>query len=275
MHRLGNADLLDDPRRDRACATFEDAIGGSINAIIAKLADRNLDRARIDRYAQAFGFGRALPFDAPTQASAAEVPEDRLEFARTAAGFWHMHMSPLHGALIAATIANGGVMLRASMIARVVDAKNQVLSTFAASAYQKVIERATAETLGHMMLATVAHGTSRSAFLDPRGRSYLPGISVAGKTGSLSDENPFRAYSWWVGFAPQDAPKIALAALVINTPTWRIKSSFVAREALRYYLVERNKPKARAAAKPGAAAPPPPPPAAPAAADPNASAPQE
>ncbi|HMI94567.1 MAG TPA: penicillin-binding transpeptidase domain-containing protein, partial [Polyangiales bacterium] len=73
-------------------------------------------------------------------------------------------------------------------------------------------------------------------FHDPRGRPFLPGISVAGKTGSLSSDQPYRAYSWWIGFAPEDAPRVAVAALVVNTPKWRIKASYVAREALRYYL---------------------------------------
>ena len=41
-----------------------------------------------------------------------------------------------------------------------------------------------------------------------------------------------------VGFAPADNPTIAVAAVVVNTPLWRIKASYVAREALRYYLVE-------------------------------------
>jgi peptidoglycan glycosyltransferase len=253
LHRLGATDLLDNPR-DRACATLEEAIGGSLNAVIAKLADRNLDRARIDRYAQAFGFGRALPFDAETRPSAFDVPEEKLERARAAAGFWHMHMSPLHAALIGATIANGGVMPRASMVARVLDAKDHVQYTFEPSAYRTVIARDTAKTLGHMMLSTVTRGTARSAFHDPKGRPFLPGIDVAGKTGSLSDERPYRAYSWWVGFAPESTPEIAVAALVINGPLWRIKSSFVAREALRYYLVER---KAKAALKPKVPPPPP------------------
>jgi cell division protein FtsI/penicillin-binding protein 2 len=88
-----------------------------------------------------------------------------------------------------------------------------------------------------MMLRTVRDGTSRHAFLDGRGRAQLPGISVAGKTGSLSTGEPYRAYSWWVGFAPADHPRIALAALIVNSPKWRIKSSFLARELLREYLV--------------------------------------
>jgi beta-lactamase class D len=70
-------------------------------------------------------------------------------------------------------------------------------------------------------------------------------MAIAGKTGSLSSERPYRAYSWWVGYAPGPAPEIALAALVVNTPRWRIKASYLAREALRFYLVDRKlKPRA-------------------------------
>jgi peptidoglycan glycosyltransferase len=256
MSGIGERDLVDDKARDRACVSLAEAMGGSINTVFAKLADRKLDGARIARYAQAFGFGHALPFDAPLRSSAYEVPEDRLERARTAAGFWHMHMSPLHGALIAATIANGGAMPRASMIDRVRDAHGKALHAHAPSTFRSVVGRSTASALTSMMALTVSEGTARSAFHDAKGRPYLPNISVAGKTGSLSSERPYRHYSWWIGFAPERAPEIALAALVVNTPKWRIKSSYVAREALRHYLVERPLVQAKAKAEPVAVATP-------------------
>jgi penicillin-binding protein A len=234
--RLTAQDLVDNRARDRSCATLSDGISFSINAIMAKLADRKLDRARLLRSAQAFGFGRTLPFDAATRQSPIDLPAERLELARTAAGFWHAHMSPLHAALIAATIANRGAMPRASMIERVLDSKGRVLRTFQPGPSRSVISPATAGTLAHMMTGTVTHGTAREAFHDGRGRPFLPGISISGKTGSLSSERPYRAYSWWVGFAPEEAPKIAVAALVVNGAKWRIKASQVAREALQTYL---------------------------------------
>ncbi|MFI5305999.1 MAG: penicillin-binding transpeptidase domain-containing protein [Polyangiales bacterium] len=240
LRRLGLADLDDNAARDRACATLEQAIAGSINAVMAKLADRNLDRATLERYAQAFGFGRALPFDAPTQAGAAEVPSERLELARTAAGFWHMHMSPLHGALIAATFANGGAMPRAAIVERALDAQGRVVYSRELGTPHTVIAASTAEAVSKMMLGTVRSGTARVAFHDRRGRPLLPGIAIAGKTGSLASEAPYRAYSWWVGYAPLQEPEIALAALIVNTPTWRIKGSQLASEALQYYLVKRK-----------------------------------
>ena len=88
-----------------------------------------------------------------------------------------------------------------------------------------------------MMRRTVTQGTSKKAFFDSKGRPFLPGVSVAGKTGTLSSSNPYQSYNWWVGYAPVDAPKIALGVLVINKPKWRIKASYVARETLRHYLM--------------------------------------
>ncbi|MDH5493769.1 MAG: penicillin-binding transpeptidase domain-containing protein [Myxococcales bacterium] len=249
LSRLRPADLQDDPARDTRCATFAEAIGRSINSVIAKLADRHLDAPTLERYAAAFGFGQRLPFDLPTRPSPAEVPAERLERARTAAGFWHMHMSPLHGALIAATVANGGQMPRASMVDRLEDRSGRVLLRHEPSSFRSVIPRSTARHLSEMMELTVSQGTARRSFFDAQGNAFLPGIRVAGKTGSLSAERPYRGYSWWVGHAPADHPQIALAALVVNSPEWRIKSSYAAREALREYLVERPRRQAREAAQ--------------------------
>ena len=247
LHRLALADLEDDSARDRQCATLTDAMGSSINAVFAKLADRNLRHSTLERYASAFGFGQALPFDVATRPSPMDVPDDRLEFARTAAGFWHMHMSPFHAALIAATIANDGTMPRASMVERIVAADGAVLHRFAPSDYRSVLPPATARRVGTMMRRTVTHGTAHSAFFDERGTPFLPGIAVAGKTGTLTRESPYRGYTWWVGYAPADAPRIAVAALVINSPEWRIKASYAARETLRQYLMRRPTTAARAA----------------------------
>ena len=119
MRGLVAADLVDSPKRDRWCATMADALGYSINAVFAKLADRHIDEARMTQYVSAFGFGQRLPFDLPTTPSPCDVPDSRLERARMAAGFWHSQMSPLHGALVAATIANGGKMPYAALVERI------------------------------------------------------------------------------------------------------------------------------------------------------------
>jgi cell division protein FtsI/penicillin-binding protein 2 len=239
-NRIVEGNLVDDPTADRECASLTQAMGGSINGVFAKLAVRHLEPDVLERYASAFGFGHALPFDVPTRASPSDMPDERLEFARTAAGFWHMHMSPLHGALIAATVANGGRMPRATLVDRVLDREGQLSPPVAPELVRNVIPAATARAVNLMMRATVTEGTARRAFFDERGNPFLPNIEVAGKTGSLTGAEPYRGYTWFVGFAPAEAPTIALAALVVNEPRWRIKASLVAREAMRYWLVVRS-----------------------------------
>jgi peptidoglycan glycosyltransferase len=237
-HALGRADLADQPKLDSACASLTGALSFSINAIFAKLALKHLSAPKLSDFAAAFGFGEPLPFDAPVMTSAIDVPSEPLEFARTAAGFWHMHMSPLHGALIGASIAQRGRMMRPYIVDRVRDAGGRVLIKSEPQLHRTVLEKRHADALARMMRGTVSQGTARKSFFDPRGQPYLPGIDVAGKTGTLSEERPYRGYTWWVGFAPADAPRIAIAVLVINSPKWRIKAPFVGREAMRHYLVD-------------------------------------
>lgn len=251
------ASHLEEPPSGAPCATLGEAMGRSINVIFARMADRYLDEPTLERYASAFGFGHSLPFDVPTRPSPGEVPSERLERARTAAGFWHMHMSPLHGALIAATIANDGMMPRAAMVERVEDAGGDTLYELEPEDFRQVIPRATARTVGRMMRRTTQRrGTGYRSFHDPQGRPFLPGVEVAGKTGSLTADHPHRAYSWFVGYAPADDPQIAVAALVVNGPRWRIKAAYMAREAMRIGLRElAREAEAEAEAASAAAAP--------------------
>src|SRR5262249_27461575 len=112
--------LVDLPSLDRRCDTLAYGLGKSQNAILAKLASRHLSPARLEDVGRAFGFGQAIPFEIPVEPSSLTVPSDSLEFARTAAGFWHSTLSPLHGALLAATIANGGEMPSPTLVERAV-----------------------------------------------------------------------------------------------------------------------------------------------------------
>ena len=240
-HALTMAELVDNPKLDRACASLTGALGFSINAVVAKLALKHLDPKKLAKQASAYGFGESLPFDVQTEKSALDVPSERLEFARTAAGFWHMRLSPLHGAVVAATIANHGRMMRPELVDEVVSESGQVLYQSEPAFLRKVTEPLIADQLATMMTSTVKQGTSRRTFHDGRGRALVPGIEIAGKTGTLSQESPYRGYTWWVGFAPVREPKIALAVLVVNTPNWRIKASQVAAETLRHYFVEMTK----------------------------------
>ena len=229
--------LVDIPRIDRACATLAYGLGKSQNAIIAKFATRNLTPAQLDRMAHAFGFGETIPFDVPFEASHIDVPtDDRLEFARTAAGFWHSTLSPMHGALLAATVANQGAMPTPHLIERAVGSEGQPL-VLPARHDRTVMTPAVAREVGQMMELTTRMGTAKGAFHDRKGHPLLP-VSVAGKTGTLSAQTDkgYLGYSWFVGYAPADHPKIAFAVVIGNHANWRIKASYVGRRLVEEYL---------------------------------------
>jgi penicillin-binding protein A len=91
-----------------------------------------------------------------------------------------------------------------------------------------------------MMVETVANGSAYKSFHDASGRAFLPGIEVAGKTGTLTRHKENRHYTWFIGFAPVDKPEVAVAALVVNTPTWHIKGPELARDVLRSYFAKKG-----------------------------------
>jgi peptidoglycan glycosyltransferase len=97
-----------------------------------------------------------------------------------------------------------------------------------------------------MMRTTTTEGTARRLFRERRSRSPLGEIAVAAKTGSIAERDPYRDYSWFIGFAPLDDPQVAVATVVANERLWRVKAPYVAREALKAYFAGRI-PQAHAA----------------------------
>jgi cell division protein FtsI/penicillin-binding protein 2 len=95
-----------------------------------------------------------------------------------------------------------------------------------------------------MMERTVSEGTSWRAFHDNKGTAYLPSIAVAGKTGTLTEAETHRYYTWFTGFAPAHPTgamrQVAVAALVVNGPSWQLKANVLAREMLRAYFASRG-----------------------------------
>ena len=230
--------LEPNPEKDSACMTFSSAMGRSANVIFARLADKFLDRGEMKRFGERFGFNRVIPFVWPVQLSKMEVPKDRLEFARMAAGFHHSKLSPLHGALMGAAVANGGLMMQPQILQSVAAADGEEIFRSQPRAFQRTMSNKTAGKLARMMVNTTTEGTARKYFA--RTARQLQGIKVAGKTGSLSHvKDGERLYhSWLVGFAPADNPRIAFASLVVNGPKWRVKGPYVAKRALEAFFKE-------------------------------------
>jgi cell division protein FtsI/penicillin-binding protein 2 len=200
---------------------------------------------QVDEMARRFGYGKSLEFDVPVQTSTVHVPSESLEFARTAAGFWNSTLSPLGAAEMSAIVARGGESIRPRIVDSIVGPGSTVVWVAPEDAItHRVLERETAEALAEMMTHTVTEGTSRRAFHDAKGQPFLPGVTVAGKTGTLTDAGARKYYTWFSGFAPEKpapgAAQVAIAALVVNGPVWKIKANVLARDVLRAYFASQG-----------------------------------
>jgi penicillin-binding protein A len=240
--RISQEELEDNPSKDRWCVTLGQAMGRSINVVFGRLAQKHLSPDDLERMGGAFGFGAPVPFAVKNDPPMIKIPENRTEFARTAAGFWNTTLSPLAAVCLGQTVAARGVSLEPRIVDRVIE-KGRVIwrDDSKPIVLRRAVRTETANELTRMMMETVENGSARSVFKDGKGDSYLPGIGVAGKTGTLSDNDTNRHYTWFVGFAPVDQPEVAVAALVVNNPTWQIKAPMLARNLLRAYFAKAGR----------------------------------
>jgi penicillin-binding protein A len=241
--RITAQDLEADATKDKYCATLAGAMGRSLNTVFARLAQKHLSRERLAETAKTFYFGRDLPFDVPVQASTVVFPEDPLGYARTAAGFWNTSLSPVHAAFLSATFARGGEPMRPVIVSEVTRADGKAVFKLGdAIALPRIVSEKTASAVTTMMEATVSDGTCFRAFHDKAKIPFLPGITVAGKTGTLTDAQNKKYYTWFTGFAPSrpapGARSVAVSVLVANGPIWKVKANLIAREMLRAFFAQ-------------------------------------
>lgn len=215
-------ELEDNPRWDKACADLSRALAFSLNVPMAKWTHRMLSQMQLSARARRFGFSAPYVGDARRCYGRANIPAGGLGLAETGAGFGEVRMSAWHGALIASIVAQRGMMpLLAS-----------------GGKATRVLPAAATEKLAQAMAQTVSAGTAFRSFRERR-RYALKQYRAAGKTGTLTEglgEN-WREITWFIGFAPVDKPKVAVAAVIVNDPKWRIRAPYVGREALRTTLL--------------------------------------
>ncbi len=215
--------LLEDSERDGACYSLASAMGKSANVVFAKLTQKYLSAEALRSMAARMRFNRPISFPIPTDISLASIPEEGFELANTGAGFGDVYLSPLHGAALAAASATGE--WRDPIL---FEAEPEAPAPMGEPLLSPEMRRSMAE----MLEKTVTVGTARRIF---RERGFRV-ESAVGKTGTLADKNPFRDYSWFVGYAPKDRPRVAVAAVIVNDPYWRIRATWLGREAMRLGL---------------------------------------
>lgn len=237
--------LIDNDELDTLCLSLRRALALSANVIFGKLADRHLSQEKLGATAELLGYNRTIPLEVRVERSHVDMPDDRLEFARSAAGFRHSEMSPLHGALIQAAIANDGAMMVPALVDYVEDSEGMVIWEHEPVIWDQVMTPAEARSMRNMESDTCVNGTARRQFGQRRG--WPANIESWGKTGTLSNAEidgtqpqPAYIYSWFTGFAENGDRQIAVAGLVIQAPSWQIKGSYLASEAVLGYLHGRG-----------------------------------
>lgn len=182
-----------------------DALRISCNTAFADLG-MSLGWGAIERKAHDFGWEE--PLDIPLTAAASQLPDgpNAPQIAQSSIGQFDVSATPLQMAMVAAAIANDGVLMRPHLVASVRDDDLTLISTTEPEEYRQSMSRAHARALNRMMVDTVANGTGRNARID--------GVDVAGKTGTAETGRNTPAHGWMVSFAPADDPVIALAVIV-------------------------------------------------------------
>jgi cell division protein FtsI/penicillin-binding protein 2 len=172
-------------------------------------------------------------------AGSADPGEGRFEFGKLGCGLAGCRITPLHAAQLAATLANGE-LVAPRWIESVVDGRGRELPLADSVAPRRVISRKLAAELRSMMVETTRSGTARRAFRKSNGSPLLGPVKVAGKTGSLTGKNPRGRYEWFIGAAPAEDPRIAIAVLVVQSDLYWRTASQVAASVLQAVFCEKG-----------------------------------
>jgi penicillin-binding protein A len=219
--------------------TLAEALENSINSVFCNLG-KELGAGTVLEYAERFGFYDRPPIELPSD----EVlisglyrngrlykPDDPSEVdpGRLAFGQERLIVTPLQMALVAAGVANDGVVMEPRLVERITSPDGDVVERFGPEEWKTAIEPSTAAELTAMMVQVVESGTGTAA--------QISGVSVAGKTGTAETGVAGRNNTWFIAFAPADAPKVAVAvALSDQSGTGGETAAPIAKEIIEAVL---------------------------------------
>ena len=168
---------------------------------------------------QAWGIGQAVPIDLPRPAASTFGTTDNLDqqlpiVAMRGFGQQEDQMVPLHMAMVAQTVANGGEMMEPFVVDHTTDSQNRTLTRTNPQVWLRPISAQTAATLNELMQGVVTDGTASCCL-------GIPGIRIAAKTGTAqlnAAGQPEESHAWIMAFAPADNPQFAVAVMLEAQP---------------------------------------------------------
>jgi peptidoglycan glycosyltransferase len=216
--KISGVPLANDYNKSFGKVDLTTALAKSVNTAFAQVGE-DLGKATMKRYMERFGFDRKPQLDYPKDTMSASVvapdpprhavsPTSRyVDVGRMSMGQGGLQATPLQMAEVAATIANGGRLMRPHLTDRVTDHDGRTVRTISPHLQATVMRPSTAAAVRDMMVAVVQRGTGTKA--------AIPGTQVAGKTGTAETEIGNKVNNaWFIGFAPADHPRVAVAVYV-------------------------------------------------------------
>jgi peptidoglycan glycosyltransferase len=191
-----------------------EALRVSCNTAFAQLG-LDLGAQKLSAGAEAFGFNKVPPLDLPFGAAsffpaAGAFARDQPGLAKSAIGQQDVSATPLQMALVAAGIANNGVIMTPHLLSEVRDTDGEVIQRYDNKEWLNVVPANVAQTTRDMMVGVVANGSGS--------RAQIPGVTVAGKTGT-AQTGLDKSHVWFISFAPAEAPRIAVAVMLEDQPS--------------------------------------------------------
>jgi penicillin-binding protein A len=219
--------------------TLAQALQHSINAVFCEVGKRLGARKLLD-YTKRFGFYSPPPLETPdNERQASGLYKDgklffpkhdfQVDPGRLAFGQERLGVTPLQMAMVTAAIANGGRLMRPYVVDRIQKPGGGVLSRTKPKELGRPISAETAAAVARMMESVVSGGTGTAA--------QIPGVAVAGKTGTAETGINHRNTTWFVSFAPAGDPKVVVAVVLENqTSTGGQTAAPIARTVMQALL---------------------------------------
>ena len=204
------------PQTGTTALDFAGATEASCNIWYA-LAGLRTGGGALTSTAAELGFGSPIPFDLPTAISRVTSGKgggpggftDDVELASASFGQGQTFVTPLQMALVVATVANDGVLMKPHLVTALTG-DGPGARSIGPEVWRRVIGPDDARAIQVAMQRAVE---------GPIGRLFTPGAKVAGvptagKSGTAELGGSGEPHSWFIGFAPVANPKVAIAVLV-------------------------------------------------------------
>jgi penicillin-binding protein A len=188
-------------------ATLKVALANSCNAAFGKIG-LDLGDDAIRSQAERYGFGQSVSI--PMASAISRFPDnpDAPQTALSAIGQFDVSATPLQMCMVASAIANRGVLMRPYLVDTIRAPDLSVIDRTNPKSMGEAVSPSVASDMTDMMVYVVEHGTGTNG--------QIPGVTVAGKTGTAQQGGGRRPHAWFVSFAPAQNPKVAVAVIVEN-----------------------------------------------------------